>query len=422
MRENFLHYVWGFKKFELLHLQTAQFQSLRVVSVGTYNENSGPDFFNAKLRIDNQLWAGNVEIHIKSSDWYAHRHDHDDTYDNVILHVVYEHDADVFRKDGSIIPTLVLKPYIHKNVYLNYQRLFARTKSWILCETDFASVDDFVLKHWLERLYFERLEQKAKHIKTSLKATNKNWEAVLFMMLAKNFGLKVNGDAFFSMAKSFDFKIVQKLHNQKDIEALFFGQAGLLETENQNVYYKELQETYKFLKQKFQLNNSNIIPLQFFRLRPLNFPTIRLSQLAALYIKEFNLFSKIIEINTLEGFYDIFQVEVSEFWKSHYTFAKLSPPRTKVLTKSFIDLLLINTILPIQFCYKKEHGKLIEDDLMVIISKINSEENTIIKKYNAIKKISTSAMHSQALIQLKTKYCDKHQCLKCAIGNTLLNR
>lgn len=422
MRENFLHYIWKFKKFELLHLQTTQFQALQIISIGMHNENSGPDFFNAKLRIDSQLWAGNVEIHVKSSDWYAHRHDIDDAYDNVILHVVYEHDTEVFRKDRSVIPTLVLKSYIHKNVYLNYQRLFVNQNPWIHCETDFADVDDFILNHWLERLYFERLEQKAKHIKTLLKATNNNWEAVLFMMLAKNFGLKVNGDAFFSMARSFDFKIIRKLHKQKDLEALFFGQAGLLETKNQNEYYNELLDIYKFLKQKYRLSNSNIIPLQFFRLRPLNFPTLRLSQLASLYGKESNLFSKIIEINSLNEFYDSFQVEVSEFWKSHYTFSKSCHPRTKVLTKSFIDLLLINTILPIKFCYQKEQGKLIEDSLMGIISKINSEENTIIKKFDAMKKTATSAMHSQALIQLKTNYCDKHRCLSCAIGNSLLNR
>ena len=421
MQEDFLHYIWKYKKFHVNNLKTTQNEAVFVNAVGQHNLNSGPDFFNAQLSISNQLWAGNVEIHIKSSDWYLHNHEQDKAYDNVILHVVWEHDTEIFRKDNTAIPTLQLKDFIGKEVLYNYEKLFSKSGKWINCENEFATIDDFVLKNWLERLYFERLERKAEVIQELLNKTKNDWEAVFFIMLAKNFGLKVNGEAFFSLAQSIDFSVVRKTQsNQQTLEALLFGQAGLLEQEFEVSYYLEIAKDYQFLKQKFKLCNNQVVPLQFFRLRPPNFPTIRLSQLASLYHMNQNLFSKIIETNKLNDFYSLFNVATSEFWKTHYTFQKSSKSSTKTLTKSFVDLLLINTILSIKFCYAKQKGQDIDNVILDIAGNIASEKNSIIDAFNQLKKISKSSLDSQALIQLKSEYCSKNKCLQCAIGNKLV--
>lgn len=423
MIENFLHYIWLHKKFNPLKLKTTQKESLQVVSVGTHNHNSGPDFFNGRIRIAGQLWAGNIEIHIKSSDWFVHNHEQDPAYDNVILHVVHEHDTVIFRKDGTTIPTLELKDVINKQLLVNYHKLFSNQRKWINCEQDFAEVSEFVLSNWLERLYIERLERKSKTIADLLKASTYDWEAVLFKMLAKTFGLKVNSEAFFSMANSLDFSVVRKSRTKvATLEALFFGQTGLLDNEYDISYYQQLQEDYRFLRQKFQLDNQGVFPLQFFRLRPPNFPTIRLSQLANLYHGQTQLFSKIISARDLSEFYSIFKVETSLFWKQHYTFEKTSKPAPKTITKAFIDLLLINTILPLKFCHAKHQGQDTNEVIISIINAIDSEKNAIVKGFSQLTHTSKSALHSQGLIQLKTEYCDKHQCLKCAIGNSLLSK
>lgn len=422
MQEDFLHYVWKHKKFTTPSLLTTSGELVTLVNVGQHNDHSGPDFFNAQLGIAGQLWAGNVEIHIKSSDWYVHNHEADAAYDNVILHVVYEHDTEIFRKDNTVIPTLELKKFISKELLDNYQNLFSNPNKWINCENDFSSVDDFVRDNWLENLYFERLERKSKAIESMLVLSKNDWEAVLFRLLAKNFGLKVNGEAFLSMANSFDFSIVRKTRNEPDLlEALFFGQAGILEDDIQDVYYKKLSKDYQFLKQKFSLFNSHVTPLQFFRLRPPNFPTIRLSQLATIYHKEPNLFSKIISATSINELRTILKVSTSSFWSDRYTFGKVSKSSKKTLTDSFIDLLLINTILPLKFCYSRHHGQSVDEVILSIVQEIDSENNSIVNTFNSIKRISKSALQSQALIQLKTEYCTKNKCLQCAIGNSLLN-
>jgi len=423
MKEDFLHYVWQHKKFDTINLKTVSGELITLVNVGQHNLNSGPDFFNSQLKIGDQLWAGNVEIHINASDWFVHNHEIDEAYDNVILHVVWEHDADIYRKNNSEIPVLELKEYVSNSALNNYKKLFSKSQKWINCENDFESVDDFIIQNWFERLYFERLERKSTDIEILLKASTNNWEAVLFKMLAKNFGLKVNGDAFLSLANSFDFSILKKSQSKLlNLEALFFGQSNLLEDDIQDTYYLEIQKEYVFLKQKFGLSNVGVIPIQFFRLRPPNFPTIRLSQLAKMYNQNNNLFTKIIETNKIEDFYKLLSVDASNYWETHYTFGKVSKQSKKKSSKAFIDLLLINTIIPLKFGYAKYRGKEIDNEIVQLIQKISSEKNSVVNRYNKIKKVSKSALQSQALIQLKVDYCDKNKCLQCEIGNTLLNK
>ncbi|MBA3985138.1 MAG: DUF2851 family protein [Flavobacteriales bacterium] len=423
MQEDFLHHIWKFQKFSKATLQTEAGESLEVLHQGTHNLNSGPDFFNAQIRVGNQLWVGNVEIHLQSGDWYVHHHEIDSAYDNVILHVVWEHNTEVYQRDNTKIPTLVLKNRVNSMALANYTKLFTKNKKWINCEEDFAGVEDFLFQNWLERLYVERLENKSAYIEKLLLDAKNDWEAVLFQLLAKNFGLKVNGNSFLSMAASVDFSIVRKLWNkQEDLEALFFGQAGLLEEDLEDPYQQDLQSQYNYFKTKFKLNNSGVIPVRFFRLRPVNFPTVRLAQLAALYAKEHTLFSKIVHAKNKKEIEKLFQVTTSPFWNTHYNFNSVSPNRIKKITKPFIDLVIINTVAPIQFLYAKKNATDKTDAIFELMAGIEKEENQIVKNFNSLKKVANSAMESQALIELKNNYCTKNRCLHCAVGSSLLQK
>ncbi|MBA0884354.1 DUF2851 family protein [Flavobacterium undicola] len=422
MKEDFLHYLWKFKKFDTLHLKTSNEQEITIINVGQYLELAGPDFFNAQMIIGNQKWAGNVEIHLKSSDWYVHHHEEDAAYENVILHVVWEHDTEVFRKNNSEIPVLELKSYVDKEVLTNYQRLVS-PKSWIFCEKQLCDLDDFVLKNWQERLFFERLERKSKAIYDLLEETNKDWEAALFCMLAKNFGLNTNGETFLKIAKAIPFSIIRKESFEvENLEALLFGKSALLDSDKEDTYFKDLKFRYFYLLHKYQLEPDNEGQLQFFKHRPDNFPTIRLSQLAHLYHLHQNLFSKINSNYSIESIYQLFQVSTSTYWEIHYQFDKVSPKKTKKLSKSFVDLLLINTIIPIQFAYAKSLGKEIAEDLMAILVAVSPEKNSIIDKFASFGVLSNSAFDSQSLLQLKNEYCNKCKCLDCAIGMELLKK
>jgi hypothetical protein len=427
MKEDFLHYVWKFQKFHSQDLKTTRGESLRISTVGHHNFNSGPDFLNAQLSVGGQFWAGNVEVHIKSSDWYVHQHQGDPAYDNVILHVVWEHDADIFRRDNSVIPTLEMKMITQSNTIARYYHLFALTHKWINCENELGRIDAFILKNWIERLYVERLEQKSVYIQAALKKSNNHWEDLLFKLLCKNFGLKVNGEAFSSLARSVDFSILQKsAHSIEDLESLLLGQAGLLEGQKEDGYFNLLQENYNYQKHKFNLDNSLVIASKFFRLRPPNFPTIRLSQLAVLYVSRKQLFATLISgassIRRPEVFYSVFNIAASEYWDTHYNFGVTSAKRKKRLSKKFVDLLLINTIIPLKFCYAGHIGQGRTDELLELASYISAEDNTIVKKYGQLGVSASNALESQALLQLKTKYCDEKRCLQCRIGNSIINK
>jgi len=374
MNEDFLHYVWKYQLFSLQDLKTTQNGEVVVLKTGLHNQNAGPDFLNAKLKIDNQVWGGNVEIHVKSSDWYAHHHEVDSNYDAVILHVVWEDDTTIFTKNNSVLPTLLLKNIVFSSALKNYQNLFSTEQRWIPCEKEISTIDAFVFENWKERLFFERLARKSEEMNTLLVENNFDFEATFFQVLAKSFGLKVNGDAFLRLAKSIDFNVLRKVRfDSLQLEALLYGKAGFLEDDVEEVYHQELK-----------------------------------------------LFSKILATTKMEAFYELFSIQLNNFWKTHYTFEKASKASPKKLTKSFIDLLVVNTIIPLKFLYQKHKGKGGELSFLDTLREIASEKNSIISKFNALGVSSKSAYDSQALLELKNNYCTKKRCLHCAIGLKIL--
>lgn len=423
MPEDFLHYIWKNGKIPFTNLYTSKFKPVHIISLGIHNHNSGPDFFHAKLEIDGQLWAGNVEIHTRSSEWYHHRHHTDVNYSNVILHVVWEEDVTVYGKNNREIPALELKNFIPGDILTNYYKLFSSKKgSFINCESDISATDKFKFSVWLERLYFERLEEKSNEINALLAETNNDWERVLFILLMKNFGLKLNSDPFLSLGKSLDFAIVRKLsRNVFQLESMLFGLSGLLDdAPSPDRFHKSMRKEFLYLVNKFRMNKSNIQRPSFFRLRPASFPTIRLSQISNLYVKRPQLFANIVAISEVEEIYTIFKISVSDYWKTHYVFGKVAQKSEHRLSRNFINLLLINTILPMIFCYSKWQGVDASSKVCEIINRLKSEDNRILRKFNSFGVKCTNAKGSQALLHLYTMYCQRNRCLECVVGDSLL--
>ncbi|MDI9309969.1 MAG: DUF2851 family protein [Limnohabitans sp.] len=420
MKEDFLHYLWQNQKFDFTQLQTSQGDSIQILNKGIYTQLSGPDFFNAQIIIGTQKWAGNIEIHCKSSDWYLHNHQLDTNYDNTILHVVWEHDAEVFRKDNTEIPVLEMKGYVDFSLIAQYQNLKSQ-KTWINCENEIKYVESFVLNNWKERLYLERLEKKSVFILEQLKNSNNDWEETFFCSLAKNFGLNINGNSFFQIAKSIPFSVIRKeSFDVNYLEALFFGKGNLIPENPEDNYAKNLKALSEYITIKYQLKESISEPIQFYKLRPDNFPTVRLAQLAMLYYKQKNLFSNILEAKSIIDIYNLFDVSVSEYWINHYNFDKPSKEKEKRLSKSFIDLLIINTILPFKFTFHLSLGKENTEDIVSFVEAIPSEKNAILDKFEYFGIVPQNAFDSQSLLQLKNEYCSKNKCLNCPIGLKLL--
>lgn len=422
MKEEFLHYVWLHKKLSFDKLVTVKDKSIEIVQSGLPNFNAGPDFFNAQIVIDGQFWAGNLEIHCKSSDWYAHHHETDSAYDNVILHVVWEHDVEVFRSDQTNIPVLELREFVNPKLWDQYQNLIQSNARWIPCETQFKETSSFLTQFFLERLFVERLEAKTKLFRELLRLSNNDWEAMLFQTLVKGFGLNVNGDSFLKAAHSLPFSLIRKTRGKPLVlESLLLGQLRLLEDEKEDGYYSKIKEIYLRYKHNYLLDQTGIPKPHFFRLRPSNFPTIRLSQVASLYENTSSIFMQITSAQTIKDLYGILKTKTSEYWETHYTFGKSSKKRNKFTSQGFIDLLIINAILPLRFCYDQHLGNENSSLLFSIARAMSPENNSIVKKYSTMGIEASDALESQSLIQLKKNYCNAKQCLKCSIGNSLLS-
>lgn len=431
--EQLLHYTWKHKLFPLKELTTTTHQQLEVIDTGIHNNDAGPDFFNAKIKLDGMVWIGNVEIHQRTSDWYRHGHDKDPAYQSVILHITQEADALLYHPNGEPIPQLVLEA--PKNIVQNYQAL-KRGINYPPCHAIIPTLSKLTLHSWLATLQMERFEQKAKQVEERLKQCNADWEQALFRTLARNFGFGINGDAFEWWAQQIPLKVVGK---QKDelfkIEALFLGQAGLLE-EHPNAsphsilakgakdsYWQQLRNEYNYQRRLFNLHPMDAARWQFLRLRPTNFPHIRLAQLAHLYFHAYGLLSRLMEAETVEKVHQLLRSNTSEYWKRHYTFGGESPLREKQLSKSTLNLLLINSVIPFLYSYGLHRAnELLCQRASRFLEELKPEQNHITRMWAACNLTAAHAGDSQALIQLKKEYCDKKRCLYCRIGYEYLKR
>jgi len=421
MTERFLHYLW---KMKLLHnddLKTSGGEDVQIIVAGEHNSDAGPDFLNARVKIAGTLWAGNVEIHLKSSDWILHHHQSDKAYDNIILHVVYENDSGISRMDGSPIPCLEIKGLFDAGLYETYQGLM-RNPSWIPCERHLKKVEPIIIDQWLYRMMVERLEEKVQPIFQALEENHHNWEETFYQFLAQAFGSKVNSGPFNLLARSLPVKVLAKHKNNLfQLEALLFGTAGFLDEKFSDEYPNQLRKEFNFLKKKYNLQPLKKHLWKFLRLRPANFPTVRLAQLAQLVFKSTHLFSKILETADVRSIASFFEAEPSDYWINHYRFDKISSNKKKSFGDTSIDLLLVNTIAPFLFVYGKLRG---EEEYITrslqLLEDIPAEKNNITNGWQQLGIKGRSAFDSQALLQLRNNYCKNYRCLDCAIGHKIL--
>ncbi len=421
MQEDFIHYLWKFKKLSGLELQTTNGESILIESLGTHNHHSGPDFFNSRVTIGDQKWAGNVEMHVKASDWYLHGHDDDPAYDNVILHVVWIHDAEINRRDQVPIPVLEVSNYVPERLITSYRKLFSvKNDQFINCERDFPSINEFKRQQWFEKLFIERLESRNHKITQRLERSNNDWEAVFFQLLCRSFGTKVNADAFEQLAQSMDQATVRKLARDAfQLEATLLGQANLLEPAHQDPYYKDVVQEYAFAKAKYDLHPA-LTPMKLFRLRPANYPTIRISQLARLYQLHPHLFGEVLLAKTRDEIHQLFEVKASFYWDTHHLFDKEVAHREKWLTSAFVDLVIINFVVPIKFAHSQFTNSDKTEELLELMYAIKPEKNTIVSGFSKLAKVN-NALESQSVLQLKPNYCDQNKCLSCDIGVSLIH-
>ena len=414
--EQLLHYVWRHRIYPLRPLQTTDGQPLEVIDPGLPHTHAGPDFFNAKVKLGGTLWAGDVEVHDRASDWLRHGHDRDRAYDRVVLHVVGEADCDVFRTNGERIPQLLLP--CPDEVQRRYGELL-RSDIFPPCHDVLTSLPKLKVHTWLSSLLVERLGRKAEDVRSRWERCGRNWADAFFITLARNFGFGLNGDAFEDWALRLPLRAVDKHRdNLFQVEAFFFGTAGLLDGGEEAGYCQDLRREFAYLQHKFGLP----APMaheqwRFLRLRPGNFPHVRLAQLAYLYHHEEGLFSRVVEAESLEDIRKLFILRTSDFWTDHFNFRKESPHSAKTLGRGAVDLIVLNTVVPVLYAY----GQYRSDECLCerasrFLEQLKAEDNRIIRQWaNAGLPVHTAA-DSQALLQLQKAYCDKHDCLRCRFG------
>ena len=387
-----------------------------------HNTDAGPDFFNGKIKVGETTWAGNIELHVNSSDWIKHKHQIDKVYDNVVLHVVYNNDLQILDKEGNTIPTLELKHLIEASLIKKHNKLIHQPYSEIACGRQVKAVDTFTINTWLNRLAIERLERKSSEIQSTLKRNKNNWEETFYQYLFKYFGLKVNALPFELLAQNTPLKIIEKHHTIFSIEALLYGQAGYLGINLEDEYYTKLKKEYHFLKTKFDLTPLDKSIWKMLRLRPSNFPTIRISQLANLLSNQTRLFAKIIEAETAKELQNLFNIKASDYWDTHYQFGEVvGNDSSKKIGIATVNNIIINVIVPFTFVYGKAklNEQLVEKALKLLES-LKTENNVIIRNWSDLGVKSSNAMESQSLIELKNNYCSQKKCLICSIGNEIL--
>ena len=417
MREEFLYYLWENRLIDKA-LQTTEGETVEIVATGYRNTNSGPDFLEARIQIGDKLWAGHVEIHVKSSDWNRHGHQNDKAYQNVILHVVYENDTKV-----NDIPTLELKGHFDESLYTQYQKLIS-SKNWIPCEKSISQVPVFTRLSWLDRMAVERIESKSGTVTKLLEVNQYDWEDALYRLLMRYFGLKVNNEAFETLSNILPFKTLLKhADNLLQVEAMLMGCAGFLEEDLTDDYPLLLKREFAVMRAKFNLLVMPEERWKFMRMRPSNFPTIRLAQMAELIHKNGCLFSKIREAKNTAEVKSLLDVKASEYWETHYHFDVATEPKPKHLGETTADILIINTAVPLLFCYGKLHkNEKVCETALRFLEESHAENNAIIRHFSQCGILAENAIQTQALLQLYNMYCKRKRCLECRIGNVLLKK
>jgi hypothetical protein len=418
MNEKLLQYLWNYKIFTDYNFKDLEGNPIEILDFGAWNTDSGPDFLMAKIKINNVILAGNIELHVKSSDWIFHQHSQDPNYQNLILHVVYQNDADIEEFKHKNIPTLELRNHIDETIFGRYQILLKDTQ-FIPCEDLFNP--NKIPVHFYEENLLKKLEEKSSELEKDLEIQKNNYEAVLFHSLAYSFGLKVNAQLFKQIAESIDFTVFNKIRqNKTQLEALFFGISGWLENpadEQMKIWKRE----FDFIKAKFYISDLIIRP-KFLRLRPPNFPTVRLSQLADLYHQHQNLFSKILNAKNSDELMNIFiNIKASDYWDNHFNFGKISPvDQPKILTKDFIELIILNSILPLKYTYHKYHNEEIADEILAFYKELSAEKNSVVDGWKNLGLKIKTALQTQSLIYHYKNYCTAKNCLNCSIGFKIL--
>ncbi|TAH42047.1 MAG: DUF2851 family protein [Bacteroidetes bacterium] len=422
MTEVFLHYIWQHQLFEVDNLRTTDGQLIEVVKPGEYNTDAGPDFFSSHIRLNNTLWVGTVEIHLKSSEWKKHRHDQDAAYDNCILHVVFENDEHVHRKDGERLATLELKGRFANYVWENYQALMG-TYSWIPCAHRINEVSPMVLNQWLDRLSVERLEKKSTQIFQMLELNNADWEETFYQLLCSGFGFQINSLPFTMLSRKIPFQFLMRFRDKpRLVEALFFGCGGFLNVESADDYTRSLQNDFLHFKKVHQLESIDHSCWKFLRLRPVNFPTIRIAQLVALITSAGRLFSVVLALDDFNSGKKIFKVKASSYWDSHFIFGKEAVESHKFLGEKSIENLFINVIIPVLFAYGIRNDSMTHRVKAIeLLEQIQAEDNSVIRNWGELGVKSSSAFQSQALLELKKHHCSEKKCLTCRIGVELIN-
>ncbi len=419
--EEFLHFIWENRLFFSENLKTIKGEPLEILSTGRRNTNSGPDFFNAKVIISGTIWAGNIEIHKKASDWDRHNHTSDKAYGNVILHAVEQADKQIYRDNNSEIATVELN--WPEQFTSNYRKLL-EAKTWIACQEELHKIDPIVLRLGFNRLMIERLEEKTNEITRRLEQNQHNWNETFYQMLARMFGFKTNAAPFELLARTVPAQILAKHKNSLfQLEAMLFGASGLLNEELLgDEYFMQLRKEYGFLAKKYKLGMVEGHLWKFMRMRPVNFPTIRISQLARLIYRSQGLFAKIIDCSKLNDLKKLFEVKASEYWDSHYRFNRPAPVcHSKELGKSSMNTLIINVIIPFLFVYgEKQNQHHLKNRALDFLEELPPENNSIIREWEALGINARSAFESQAMLQLKNRHCDRRQCLHCTIGSKLV--
>lgn len=424
--EKLLHYVWQHRIYPLGTLHTEDGAEVDIIDPGLHNFNAGPDFFNAKVKIGGQLWVGNVEIHERASDWFRHQHQQDAAYNNVVLHVVSVADEQALTLDGKSLPQLVLT--VPPEILRNYEELL-HEDTFPPCYRIIPHLPDIKKHAWLAALTAERLEDKTNRLRGYLQRTCKDWERTFFIALARNFGFSVNSEAFEEWAFLIEPSAVGKHRdNAFQVEAFFFGQAGLLDDvavaqERRDDYFCRLQKEYAFLKHKFSLTPMDFHHWKFLRLRPQNFPHVRLSQLVDLYFRQGVNFSRILETRNLNSLRSLLRAEATDYWRRHYTFGTDSVENPKQLQNASLDLIIINTVAPLLFTYGKERlDESLCERAFNLLEETRAEHNFITRSWTAAGLPVRNAADSQALIQLKREYCEKRDCIRCRFGTEYLRK